>query len=312
MLARLLYHLANLHRRMLGVYFAVLGPRISYAVTRALARGLYGLVLPLRAISEAQCRAGLAGHASAADAIRIAKEAFIGRMLCLTDLLLADRLLHRGTYKRYGGAIPEPFLSQMLDAQHRRQPAILLTAYYGPFDLWPILLGLNGVNAVCIYKMHLNKQFDWLRTRIRARGGCELVPIEQAAARVPAVLQAGGAVALVADHPAERRGVPVTFLGLPATAQKTVGLLAQQYGADVVVAVIRRRGAFRFEIDVEDIIKPPAWNGADDPMSLITHRYIAGLERLILKDPSQYLWAQARWGERMAQSLTGARPEPSA
>lgn len=306
MLARLLYHLANLHRRMLGVYFAVLGPGPSYAVTRVLARALYRLMLPIRVISEAQCRAGLAGHASAAEAIRIAEESFIGRMLCITDLLLADRLLHRGTYRRYGGAIPEPYLTRMLDAQRRGQPAILLTAYYGPFDLLPILLGLNGIRAVCIYKTHVNKPFDWLRTRIRARGGCELVPIEHAATRVPAVLAAGGSVALVADHPAERRGVPVTFLGLPATAQKTVGLLAQQYAADIVVAGIRRRGPFQFEIEVQDIIKPDAWRSEPDPLRTITRRYIAGLERLILKDPSQYLWAQARWGERMAQRLAQA------
>ncbi len=302
MLARLLFHLSNVHRRLLGVYFAALGPRASYAASGLLARQLYRLLGPLRAVSEAQCCAGLAGWMDTAAARQIAERAFVHRIWDLVDLLLADRLLHQGTYARYGGVIPQPHLGNLCDLQRRRHPVLLVTAYYGPFDLLPMLLGFNGVWATCVYQRHANPAYDALRTRLRARGGCALVPLEHAAARVPAVLAAGGTVALVADHPAEKRGIPVRFLGLPATAAKTVGLLAQQFGADVVTAGIRRVGPFRFEIVVEDVYKYTAWRDEPDPLRTITHRYVAALERLILRDPSQYLWAQPRWGETLGGS----------
>ena len=305
-LARLLFHLANLHRRLLGVYFASLGPRGSYAVSGWLARRLYQLLPPLRATSEAHCCAGLAGRMETSSARRVAEHAFVHRIWDLVDLLLADRLLHRGTFARYGGVIPQPHLRDLLGAQGRGQAAVLVTAYYGPFDLLPVLLGFNGVRATCVYRRHANPAFDALRTRLRARGGCELLPLEQAAARVPAVLAAGGTLALVADHPAEKRGLAVSFLGLPATAAKTVGLLAQQFEADVVTAGIRRVGPFRFEIVVEDVFKHAVWRHEQDALRAITQRYIAALERLILRDPSQYLWAQPRWGS----AVTRARPEP--
>ncbi len=299
MRARLLFHLANLHRRLLGVYFAALGPRGSYTVSAWLAQRLYRLLPPLRAASEAHCCAGLAGRLDAPVARQVAERAFVHRIWDLVDLLLSGRLLHPGTYARYGGVIPEPHLRDLRAAQGRRQATLLVTAYYGPFDLLPVLLGFNGVRATCVYQRHTNPAYDALRTRLRARGGCELVPLEQAAARVPAVLAAGGTVALVADHPAEKRGLPVRFLGLPATTAKTVGLLAQQFGADVVTAGIRRVGPFRFAIVVEDVYNYTAWRNEPDPLRAITDRYIAALERLILRDPSQYLWAQPRWGREL-------------
>jgi lauroyl/myristoyl acyltransferase len=294
----------NFHRRMLAVYFVLLGPRGAYAVTGTLARWLYRLLTPFRATSEAQCRAALGTRLRPEDIPRVAEQAFVHRVWNLTDLSLAERLLHPGTYARYGGRVPEPHLSEMLDAQRRGQAAILVSAYYGPFDLLPVFLGYNGIRAAVLYLPHANAAFDAHRQRVRARSGCELVPVERALARLPAVLQAGGSVALVADHPAEKRGLAVTFLGLSATVTRTVGLLAWRYDADVVVAGIRRlRNAFRFEIEVNDVIKHWVWASQADPIAYITDRYLRGLERLILRDPTQYLWGYTRWGEPFARGL---------
>jgi KDO2-lipid IV(A) lauroyltransferase len=193
----------------------------------------------------------------------------------------------------------------MRAARQRGQSVILLSAYYGPFDLLPVFLGYNGIPAAVVYLPHANAAYDAYRRRIRACSGCELVPVERAVQRLPQILAGGGAIALVADHQAERRGLPIQFLGLPTTAQRTVGLLAWRYDADVVVAGIRRLGeAFRFEIEVADVIKRPAWADRADPIAYVTERYVGALERLILRDPTQYLWGYARWGEELAQQLT--------
>ncbi len=296
---------------MLGVYFAVLGPRTAYALSAWLARWLYRLLPPLRTRSAAQCRAALGASVAAADVPGIAEQAFVHRVWNLTDLLLAHRCLHPGTYLRHGGRIPEPRLTELLAAQARGQPAILLTAYYGPFDLLPVFLGFNGVRAAAVYLPHANAHFDACRRRIRARSGCELVPIERASTRLSEILRAGGTIALVADHHAERRGLPGTFLGLPTRVPKSVGLLAWRFDADVVVAGIRRtRRPFHFEIDVIEVFKSKDWAGQPDPVSYITARYLRGLEQLILRDPTQYLWGQARWGEELARRLESATGSP--
>jgi lauroyl/myristoyl acyltransferase len=294
---------------MLAVYFALLGPRAAYAVTGALGRLLYRLLTPIQQQSQAQCRAALGDRVPPPEIPRLAEQAFVHRIWSLTDLLLAERWLHRGTYQRFGGQIPEPHLSDLLRAQARGQPAILLTAYWGPFDLLPILLGFNGIRAGVVYLPHANPDFDAYRRRIRARGGCELIAVPEGLGRLPEILEAGGTVAILADHHAERRGLPLTFLGLPTRVPRSVGLLACRYQPDVVVAGIRRVGCrFRFQFEVMDIIRPPDWNQQDDPVRYITERYLRALERLVLLDPTQYLWAYTRWGEDLARQLTASTP----
>ncbi|HOW72572.1 MAG TPA: lysophospholipid acyltransferase family protein [Phycisphaerae bacterium] len=305
--------LNDLHRRMLGVWFSILGPRVAYAVTGLLARLLYRLLTPLRQLSEAQCAAALAGLIPASAVTRVAERAFVHRVWDLTDLVLADRLLHAGTYERYGGLVPEPHLARMLALQRRGQPVILLSSYYGPFDLLPVFLGFNGIRAAAVYRRHANAAFDAYRRRIRARGGCELVEVERGADRLAAALQAGGSIALVADHYADRRGMEATFLGLPTRVMRSVGLFAWRYEADVVVAGIRRLGTFQFEIIVEDVIDHTDWRDEEDSVAYITNRYLRGLERIIVRDPTQYLWAHTRWGHEAAlRALRASGPVPGA
>lgn len=302
---RLLVRIANLHRRMLATWFVLAGPRLAYALTGFLAKRLYRLLEPLRRQSEAQCKAALGGQLAAAHIPPIAEQAFVHRVWNLADLSLADRLLHPRTWRAYGGVIQEPWRSRMLEAQRRGQPAILLTGYYGPFDLLPLFVGFNGIRAAAVYLPHANPDFDAYRQRIRARGGCRMIPVDRAVDEAARVLESGGTLALVADHHADRRGLPVTFLGIPTMALKSVGLLAWRYDADVVVAGIRRVGdAFRFEIPVVDVIDHGEWQGRDDPIRYITERYLRGLERIILADPTQYIWAYPRWGKEFARQAT--------
>jgi len=293
---------------MQTVLFCVVGSDVAYAVARGLARLMYWLLWPLRERSEAQCRAALGDTLSDKQIEHVARESFVQRTLNLTDLKLAPRLLHPGTYVRCGGRVPEPYRSDLLDAQRRGQPAILLSAYYGPYDLLPVMLGFDGIRAGVVYAPHLNAEFDAFRRRVRQRGGWETVPVDRAVERLPQILEAGGTVAIVADHHVEqRRGIPVEFMRMPTTALRTVGLFAWRYDADVVVAGIRRlpRKAFRFEIVIADVIKHAAWQGEPDAVRYITERYMRGLESLVRLDPTQYLWAHARWGEDLARELAG-------
>ena len=299
--------LGNVHRRALGVYFSILGPDVAYAVTGWLGRALYRLLDPLRMQSEAQCRAALAERVSSDKVSTIAERSFVHRVWNVTDLLLADRLLHRGTWFHYGGRIPQAYRRPLIEALRRKQPVILLTGYYGPFDLLPVFLGFNGIRAGVVYRRHGNAAFDVHRRRVRSRGGCELIALEGAGQRLGEILAKGGAVAIVADHHTERGGMAATFLGLPTKVMRSVGLLAWRYHADVIVAGLRRVGeGFRFEIIVTDIMDHREWAEADDPVAYVTQRYLRGLEALVLGDPSQYLWGYARWGRDRALELVAA------
>jgi len=290
---------------MLAALFAALGPVLAYRITGWGASFIYFLLEPLRTRSEAQCRIALRDRVDTKEVPRIARQSFINRARNITDLMLASHLLRPETCQRYGGQIAEPFRTELLNDQARRQPTILLTAYYGSFDLLPIFLGHNGIRATVVYLPHSNQGYDEYRRRIRGQSGSQLVAVQQAAVRLAQVLNAGGTVALIADHHLEDRGIETEFLGLKTKASRSVGLLAWRYGANVVVAAIRRIGdTFRFEVVVEEVLYYKDVAKEPDPVKFITARYMRALERLILADPAQYLWAYARWGDEHARRVT--------
>ncbi|MBN2560940.1 MAG: lysophospholipid acyltransferase family protein [Phycisphaerae bacterium] len=302
---RTMIWLSNAHRRALALFWVMIGPHATYSILAVLARLLYRLSDPLRVRSEAQSRAALGNKRSPSEVAQIARQAFVHRTWNLADLMLADRLIRRGTCHRYGGRIREPYLSMLLDAQRRRKPVILVTAYYGPFDLLPLFLGYNGIRAGVVYRPHVNPDFDAYRRAIRARSGCELIPDTKAVGRLPQILEQGGTVAIVADHHVTRHGIPAIFLGLRTAASRSVGLLAWRYDATVVVAGIRRRSSeFDVEIVVSDVFDHQDWRDVGNPVVHITERYLRGLEKIILDDPTQYLWGYARWGADLARQLT--------
>jgi lauroyl/myristoyl acyltransferase len=148
--------------------------------------------------------------------------------------------LSADNFRALGGEIPMPQRELLGAAQARKQPVILITAYHGPFDLLPVFLGYNGIRATTVYLPHSNASFDAFRRRVRTQSGCPALPVQAAVTQLPEILDGGGAVALLADHHAENKGIPVEFLGLPTAVSRAVGVLAVRHGAVVAVAGIRR------------------------------------------------------------------------
>jgi len=297
--------LGNAYRRLLARVLACIGPSRSYRLTAWGASHLYQLLDPLRARSVAQCRAALSANVPPEEIPRIAARAFIHRAWNLTDLMLASHLVRAENYVQFGGRIPEPALSELLERRRNKGAAILLSPYYGSFDLLPLFLGYNGIRATVVYRPHGNAGFDAYRRAIRAQSGCEMVPVESAAARLEQVLGDGGTAALITDHHVENRGMPVTFLGLPTKVLRSVGLLAWRYEADVVVAGLRRTSQpFRFNFVIADVMHYSEAAAQEDAVEYITNRYLRAMEKLILEEPEQYLWAYARWGKAHAQKVT--------
>jgi Kdo2-lipid IVA lauroyltransferase/acyltransferase len=178
---------------------------------------------------------------------------------------------------------------------------IVISAHLGAWELLP-LLGRFAGHPVTVVERPVES--DWLRplvTAIRAKTGAEVLDKRGALPGVAAALRRGDMVGVLIDQNASRReGVFVPFFGRPASATRSIGLLALRTDTVVVPAFIRRTGFARHRVTVHPPIARPQADAAD-PVAELTARCAAAIEAAIRDVPEQWLWIHRRWRTQPAR-----------
>jgi KDO2-lipid IV(A) lauroyltransferase len=178
----------------------------------------------------------------------------------------------------------------------QKKPVLLVTGHYGNWEMGGYLFGVYNFAPYSIYRKLDNPWLDrWLR-QFREHTGQKMIPKKGGFDQMEAVLANGGLLCTVGDQDAGPRGLFVDFFGRPASTHKAMALMAIQHNAMVVVGAARRiDGQFRYEVDIADVVRPEELPTGPDAVEVLTRRMMAGLEAIIRKDPTQYLWLHRRW-----------------
>ena len=177
-----------------------------------------------------------------------------------------------------------------------RKPVLLVTGHYGNWEMAGYLFGVYNFGPHSIYRKLDNPYLDrWLR-QFREHAGQKMIPKKGGFDQMEDVLRSGGILCTVGDQDAGARGLFVDFFGKPASTHKAMALMAIQHNAMVVVGAARRiNGRFQYVVEIADVIPPEALPTDTDGVEALTRRIMAGLETIIRKDPTQYLWLHRRW-----------------
>jgi Kdo2-lipid IVA lauroyltransferase/acyltransferase len=182
------------------------------------------------------------------------------------------------------------------------RPVLMLGGHFGNWEISVSTFGHfgfpMGVVARPLDNPYLHRWFQ----RFRESSGNQMIMKHGAGSELVQVLEGNGMAALLCDQDAGRSGVFVDFFGRPASTFKSIGLLAMQYDALIVVGGAFRlpreqqRGArwVRFNLATQDVIDPREFDGPD-ALNQITQRYTTSLEELIRLAPEQYFWVHRRW-----------------
>jgi KDO2-lipid IV(A) lauroyltransferase len=133
----------------------------------------------------------------------------------------------------------------------------------------------------------------------RMRGGTSMVlPKRGAVGGALERLRSGGAIALLADQDAGRRGEFVPFFGLPASTSPIPAVLALRGGASLYAGTcIRLQDPITFEVRLRRIHDPR--DGGPRPSSAdLTAASTQVIEAWIAEVPGQYNWLHRRWKSR--------------
>ena len=185
------------------------------------------------------------------------------------------------------------------------RPSLLLTAHCGNWEVLGYTMALLGFRMHAVYRpLDLRPADQWLR-QTRSRRGLELVDKFGAMHQLPKLLGQNESVAFVADQNAGQRGLHVPFLGRLASSYKSIGLMAIQHRARIIVGCAHRQcpqpgkpAGMKYRIEIEDRIDPEDWEGQPDPLFYITARYRRAIEQSVRRAPEQYLWMHRIWKSR--------------
>ena len=185
------------------------------------------------------------------------------------------------------------------------RPTLLLTAHCGNWEVLGYTMALLGFRMHAIYRpLDLRPADRWLR-QTRSRRGLELVDKFGAINQLPRLLSQGESVAFVADQNAGTRGLHVPFFGRLASSYKSIGLMAIQHRARIIVGCAQRRctsrgepDSMQYRIEIDDRIDPEDWENQPDPLFYITARYRRAIEQSVRRAPEQYLWMHRIWKSR--------------
>ena len=225
----------------------------------------------------------------------------------VVELMLIPRKLRLESWRDF--IVPKGHAAAIEELLDCDRPVIVLTGHYGNWEMAGYLFGVYGFPSHAVARPLDNPDLDRFLRRFRERTGGKLIPKKGGYEQMVEVLQNRGCLAILADQDAGQNGLFVEFFGRPASTHKAIALLAIEHRASVVVGYARRIGpGFRYEVGVEEILKPEDWDNWDDPVTALTQRYTHALERIIRRDPTQYLWLHRRW--KHAPQPRGRRVRP--
>lgn len=216
------------------------------------------------------------------------------------------------------GSSPLGHVGPGLEILLRGRPCIMITGHCGNWEVLGYALAVLGFPMHALYRPLDNRSLDrWVRGQ-RQRAGLMLLDKFGAMQRLPGLMERRAPIAFVADQNAGDKGIFVPFFGRLASTYKSIGLLAMQYDAPLVVGMALRvpgpeggyaAGGIRHHVYVADVIEPEDWKAQPDPLFYLTARYRWGLEKMVRTAPEQYLWMHRIWKSRPQHERLG-KPVP--
>ena len=192
---------------------------------------------------------------------------------------------------------------EVLDrALEQGRGALLMAAHMDNWEMAGARLVLEGYPIVPIYTPQRNRGGvnDLIQRQRTAVAGMDMVPSEGGGLReVFRALRAGKLVAILQDLDARKEGIPVPFLGLPASTADGIVKLYRKFRAPVVpVLCIRAPDRLHHRIIIRNILSEERDEdgepfGTNLEKSLrMCHNVLEGWIRAC---PEQWLWLLDRW-----------------
>ena len=172
------------------------------------------------------------------------------------------------------------------------QPVIFISGHFSNFELMAMHLEKSGVDLAAIYRPLNNKYLNNVMEKIREKYICKK-QIKKGISGTKDLLKSfkkGTSVALMIDQRVSE-GIKCNFFDAEASTTTIPAQFVKKFGAKVVPIYIERIKSNNFKL----VIHEPISFLNNDTVNYITLTLNKILEKMIIKNPEQWIWTHNRW-----------------
>ncbi len=176
------------------------------------------------------------------------------------------------------------------------RPVIFYSGHFANFELMAMELDKFGVKTAAIYRPLNNFFLNPIMEYLRMKYICpNQIPKGRMGMReIINRVKNGYSIALMVDQRVGE-GAKISFFNQPAQTTTIPAQLSLKYDCKLVPISLKRVGDISFEMTVHEPYKIQKTGDADQDIKNITLKINQIIEKMITKNPTQWLWSHNRW-----------------
>ena len=182
------------------------------------------------------------------------------------------------------------------DIKKNNEPVIFYSAHIANFELMAMELDKYGIKCAAIYRPLNNIFLNPLMEYLRMKYICPLqIPKGRMGMReIINKIKNRYSIALMVDQRVGE-GPRVPFFSKPAHTTTIPAQISLKYNCKLVPISLERKNGVSFEMTVHEPYKIEKTGNDDEDSKNITIKINKIIERMIIKNPEQWIWSHNRW-----------------
>ena len=277
---------------------ATLPLKLSWKLAEFLGRVWFQVDRRHRQIALSNLKIAWGDELSENETRTIARKNFIHLARVLLELPYLSKL----TPDDLDGFLAFHGIEHLKGALKQGRGVLVLASHFGNWELMALAFSLRYRPINIVVRPLDNPFLDNLITKIRIRGGNQLIPKKGSVRKMLRLLAAGDAVALLLDqNPAWYEGVFVPFFKEIACTNKALTTIALRTGAPVIPAFNVRQPDGSYRIFVQPEVALVRSGDTTRDVEENTAKFNKIIETYVRRYPEQWFWVHQRWKTRPYQ-----------
>ena len=183
-------------------------------------------------------------------------------------------------------------IGNLEEIKKKNKPAVFISGHFNNFELMAMQIEKSGINLAAIYRplnnIFLNKDMEGIRKNYICKN--QIKKGRSGTRQILENLKKGNSIALMIDQRVTE-GIKINFFGDLASTTTIPAQIIKKYKCDLVPIYIERTKKHYFKMYVSQpiVLNPEKSN---EEISIHLNKI---LEKMILKNPDQWIWTHDRW-----------------